>query len=57
MSKPSRGQKCTCNHPRQKHTPNAGACFAEECNCKFFKAVKKRGIRVKDTTKKAKSDK
>lgn len=56
MSRPSRGQKCTCEHPRQKHNPNAGQCFEEECECKFFKAVKKRGKRLKDTTKKSKAE-
>ena len=52
MSKPSRGQKCACGHARQKHNPNAGKCFEEECVCKFFKAVKVRGKRLKDNSPK-----
>jgi hypothetical protein len=55
MSKSGRGQKCECGHARIKHNPNAGKCFELECECKFFKAVKKRGKRLKDTTKKAKA--
>jgi hypothetical protein len=53
MSKPSRGQKCKCGHPRIRHDPNAGKCN-EECSCKNFRAVKVRGIRLKDSTKKQK---
>ena len=54
MSHSGRGQKCTCEHPRQKHNPNAGVCLAEECSCKFFKAVKVRGKRLKDSSPKKK---
>lgn len=57
MSKPSRGQKCECGHARQKHNPNAGRCYEEACECKFFKAKRVRGVRLKDNTKKAKVDK
>ena len=49
MSKSGRGQKCSCNHARIKHEPNAGKC--KECECEQFKAVKVRGIRLKDGTK------
>jgi hypothetical protein len=57
MSKPSRGQKCECGHARIKHNPNAGKCFTEECECKFFKAIKVRGKRLKDSSpKKSKSE-
>ena len=51
MSKPSRGQKCKCGHPRMKHNLNAGKCN-EDCECMQFKAVKHKQIRLKDTNKK-----
>ena len=47
MSKSSRGQKCDCGHARIKHNPNAGSCLL--CECGFFKAVKYRQTRVKET--------
>lgn len=53
MSKHGRGQKCTCKHPRIRHNPNAGKC--NDCECKGFIAVKVRGIRLKDSTKKQKA--
>lgn len=49
MSKPSRGQRCKCNHARIKHNPNAGSC--KECDCEQFIAVKVKGMRRKEKSK------
>jgi len=48
MSKPSRGQKCECIHPRMHHNRNAGKCNTEECTCTNFKAIRTRQRRLKD---------
>lgn len=45
MSKPSRGQRCQCGHPRIRHGANAGGCL--ECDCTQLVLVRERGERQK----------
>ena len=62
MSKPSRGQKCTCSHPRIRRNLNAGACNGTtgdeehpvKCKCGQFHSIRTRQMRLKDSHKKEK---